>query len=234
MSEKMNYDAEEIAKFSQLSNDWWNPEGEFKTLHDINPLRLKYIMQQTDLKNKKVIDIGCGGGLLAEAMAKEFAQVTAIDLDENALKVASAHATASGILVKYDPVTVEEMAARMPQQFDVVTCLEMLEHVPDPASVVKACSQLVKPGGHVFFSTLNRTLKAYTLAVLGAEYIFRVLPRGTHHYEKFIKPAELASWMRLNHLNLIDIKGLQYNPFTRQSLLNTDVAINYIVYGMSN
>ena len=226
-----NVDPGEIAKFEALASRWWDPESEFKPLHDINPLRLDFIDARAGLAGKRVVDVGCGGGLLAEAMAHRGARVTGIDLGEAPLAVARLHAEESGVEVDYRCISVEAMAEETPDQFDVVTCLEMLEHVPDPASVVRACAALVKPGGQLFFSTLNRNPKAYLLAILGAEYVLGLLPRGTHDYEKFIRPAELAGWCRANGLEVQEQSGLVYNPLTRHYRLHpTDVSVNYMMH----
>lgn len=226
-----NVDPGEIAKFEALASRWWDPESEFKPLHEINPLRLDFIDARAGLAGKRVVDVGCGGGILAEAMAHRGAKVTGIDLGEAPLAVARLHAEESGVAVDYRCVSVETLAEEMPGEFDVVTCLEMLEHVPDPASVVRACAALVKPGGQLFFSTLNRNPKAYALAILGAEYLLRLLPRGTHDYEKFIRPAELAGWCRAAGLEIQEQSGLVYNPLTRRYRLHpTDVSVNYLMH----
>ena len=226
----INADIEELNKFSELAHKWWDKTSEFKPLHDINPLRLNYINKAVPLNGKTVLDVGCGGGILSESMAMKGAQVTGIDLGEKALKVAQLHSLESGVEVSYRLVSVEELAAEQPESFDVVTCLEMLEHVPDPASVVRACAQLVKPGGHVFFSTINRNPKAYLLAVVGAEYVLNMLPRGTHDYAKFIKPSELASWARTAGLSLHHQVGMSYNPITQHYWLGDDVSVNYLMH----
>ena len=225
-----NVDAAEIAKFEALAERWWDPKSEFRPLHDINPLRLNYIDERVGLKGKKVIDIGCGGGLVSEGMARRGATVTGIDLGEAPLAVARLHAQKDGIEVEYLNITAEEIAAGRAGQYDAVTCLEMLEHVPDPGAVIAACAKLVKPGGQVFFSTINRNPKAFVLAIVGAEYILRLLPRGTHEYAKLIKPSELAGWARDAGLQLKDTCGMQYNPFTAQASLNRDVSVNYLVH----
>ena len=225
-----NVDAAEIAKFEALAERWWDPKSEFRPLHDINPLRLNYIDERVGLKGKKVIDIGCGGGLVSEGMARRGATVTGIDLGEAPLAVARLHAQKDGIEVEYLNITAEEIAAERAGQYDAVTCLEMLEHVPDPGAVIAACAKLVKPGGQVFFSTINRNPKAFVLAIVGAEYILRLLPRGTHEYAKLIKPSELAGWARDAGLQLKDTCGMQYNPFTAQASLNRDVSVNYLVH----
>ena len=228
-NEDANVDVAELNKFSELAHKWWDKTSEFKPLHDINPLRLNYIDKAVSLKGKTVLDVGCGGGILSESMAIIGAKVTGIDLGEKALKVAQLHSLESGITVDYQLISVEELAKNHPASFDVVTCLEMLEHVPDPASVVTACAKLVKPGGKVFFSTINRNPKAYLFAVIGAEYILNMLPRGTHDYTKFIKPSELAGWMRLAGLQLEHQIGMSYNPITQHYWLGDDVSVNYMM-----
>lgn len=224
-----NVDPVEIAKFSALAAKWWDPTSEFKPLHEINPLRLEWINQRAPLAGKRVLDVGCGGGILTEAMAGKGAQVTGIDLAEKSLTVARLHQLESGAQVDYACISAEDLAAREPASFDVVTCMEMLEHVPDPGSIVRACATLVKPGGHVFFSTLNRNPKSYLFAVLGAEYILGLLPRGTHDYMKFIKPSELARFAREAHLNVQQWQGIGYNPLTGRYWLGTDTSVNYLV-----
>lgn len=225
-----NYDTAELNKFGELAHKWWDKTSEFKPLHDINPLRLNYIDQAVSLAGKTVLDVGCGGGILSESMAQKGATVTGIDLGEKALKVAQLHSLESGINVDYRLIAVEELAKEAPASFDVVTCLEMLEHVPDPASVVQACVQLVKPGGHVFFSTINRNPKAYLFAVVGAEYVLNMLPRGTHDYEKFLKPSELAGHVRNSDLTLKHQIGMSYNPITKHYWLDNDVSVNYMMH----
>jgi 2-polyprenyl-6-hydroxyphenyl methylase/3-demethylubiquinone-9 3-methyltransferase len=224
-----NVDATEIDKFSELAHRWWDPNSEFKPLHDINPLRLGWIDQHANLAGKTVIDIGCGGGILSESMADLGAEVTGIDLGEKALKVARLHLLESGRKVDYRHIAAEDMAAENPAAFDVVTCLEMLEHVPQPASIVAACAQLAKPGGWVFFSTLNRNLKSYAFAVLGAEYLLKLLPRGTHDYAKFLQPAELAAFARAAGLEVVDMIGMTYNPLTKTYALENDTGVNYLM-----
>ncbi len=230
MKNMINVDTNELNKFSELAHKWWDKTSEFKPLHDINPLRLNYIDKAVSLKGKTVLDVGCGGGILSESMALKGAKVTGVDLGEKALKVAQLHSLESGVEVSYRLVSVEELAAEKPESFDVVTCLEMLEHVPDPASVVHACAKLVKPGGHVFFSTINRNPKSYLLAVVGAEYVLNMLPRGTHDYAKFIKPSELASWARAAGLSLNHQIGMSYNPITQNYWLGGDVSVNYLMH----
>ncbi|MDX1914279.1 MAG: bifunctional 2-polyprenyl-6-hydroxyphenol methylase/3-demethylubiquinol 3-O-methyltransferase UbiG [Methylophilus sp.] len=227
-----NFDTAELNKFSDLAHKWWDKNSEFKPLHDINPLRLNYINQLVSLQDKRVLDVGCGGGILSESMAEKGAHVTGIDLGEKALNVARLHSLESGVAVDYQYISVETLAEQQPASFDVVTCLEMLEHVPDPASIVRACAKLVKPNGHVFFSTINRNPKAYLLAVIGAEYLLNMLPRGTHDYEKFIKPSELAAWMRQSELTLVDEIGMRYNPLTKHYWLGQDVSVNYLVHAI--
>lgn len=226
----VNADPTELAKFSDLAHKWWELDGEFKPLHRINPLRLDWMNQQASFKNKKILDVGCGGGILSDSMARLGAQVTGIDLATKALKVAKLHALeASTPNVSYEEISAEAKAEQAPGSFDVVTCMEMLEHVPNPASVVKACAQLVKPGGWVFFSTINRNPKAYISAILGAEYLLKIVPQGTHDFQKFIKPSELAYFIRAAGLDLKTSKGLQYNPITDRFWLNEDTSVNYMV-----
>ena len=225
----MNADPIELQKFSDLAHRWWDPESEFRPLHEINPLRLEWINARAALAGKSVLDIGCGGGILSESMARKGATVTGIDLSEKALKVADLHSLESGVQVHYELISAEDLALRQPASFDVVTCMEMLEHVPDPAAVVRACATLVKPGGQVFFSTINRNPKAYLFAVIGAEYLLRLLPRGTHDYAKFITPAELGQFVRHAGLAVDSIKGMTYNPFTRIYSLNQDTSVNYMI-----
>tara|TARA_B110000908_G_scaffold13463_1_gene15573 strand:+ start:2473 stop:3198 length:726 start_codon:yes stop_codon:yes gene_type:complete len=225
-----NVDAAELNKFSELAHKWWDKNSEFKPLHEINPLRLNYINDTVSLEGKRVLDVGCGGGILSESMAEKGAQVTGIDLGEKALKVAQLHSLERGVAVDYRLIAAEVLAEQEAGAYDVVTCLEMLEHVPDPASIVSACAKLVKPGGHVFFSTINRNPKAYAFAVLGAEYILQMLPKGTHDYAKFIKPSELASFARQANLTLQVQAGMSYNPITKNYALNKDVSVNYLVH----
>ncbi|MDR5171525.1 bifunctional 2-polyprenyl-6-hydroxyphenol methylase/3-demethylubiquinol 3-O-methyltransferase UbiG [Methylobacillus flagellatus] len=225
----VNVDQAELQKFAELAHKWWDKNSEFKPLHEINPLRLNYIDGHAGLAGKRVLDVGCGGGILSESMSERGADVTGIDLGEKALKVAKLHQYESGAKVDYRLISVEDLAQEAPESFDVVTCMEMLEHVPDPTAVVLACARLVKPGGKVFFSTINRNPKAYLFAVLGAEYVLNLLPRGTHEYEKFIKPSELAGWARAAGLDVIGSKGMGYNPLTKHYKLNDDVSVNYIL-----
>lgn len=225
-----NVDQAELDKFSALASRWWDPESEFKPLHAINPLRLDWIQQHTGpLAGKRVVDVGCGGGILSESMARAGATVTGIDLAEKSLKIARLHGLESGVQVDYRTVSAEQLAAEQAGQFDVVTCMEMLEHVPDPASIIQACSQLAKPGGWVFFSTLNRNPKSFLFAIVGAEYLLRLLPRGTHSYEHFIKPSELAASARRAGLQVADLGGMEYNPITDTYTLSRDTSVNYLV-----
>lgn len=230
----MNVDPAEVKKFGELAHRWWDPNSEFKPLHDINPIRLDWIGKHLDLSDKKVIDIGCGGGLLSEGMATIGAHVTGIDLAEKALAVARLHLLESGQKVDYQLISAEAMAAANPASFEAVTCMEMLEHVPDPASIVKSCATLVKPGGQVFFSTLNRNPKAWLLAVLGAEYVLKLLPRGTHDYSHFITPAELSSYCRQAGLTVTEIVGMNYNPFSRKCHFTSDTQVNYLLRAQRN
>lgn len=225
----MNVDQSEIDKFSALAHRWWDPTSEFKPLHAINPLRLNWIKKLVDLSGKKVVDIGCGGGILAESLANSGADTRGIDLSEKALKVAELHSLESGTSVKYEHISAEDLANREAGTYDVVTCMEMLEHVPDPKATIAACAALVKPGGRVFFSTLNRNPKSYLLAILGAEYILRLLPKGTHDYKKFIKPSELSEYARHAGLEFNEIIGLSYNPLTEKYSLGRDTDVNYLV-----
>ena len=230
MTETLNADPAELAKFSDLAHRWWDPESEFRPLHQINPLRLGWIDQHCPLAGLRVLDVGCGGGILSDAMARKGAQVLGIDLATKPLKVAQLHALEAGTQgVTYREVSVEALAAEQPGSFDAVTCMEMLEHVPDPASVVRACAALVKPGGQVFFSTLNRNPKSFLFAVVGAEYVLNLLPRGTHEYAKFIRPSELSLHCRTAGLELREIRGMQYNPLTRRYWLDSDASVNYLV-----
>lgn len=229
MSTQNNFDPAELAKFSDLAHRWWDKESEFRPLHQINPLRLAWIENMVPLKGLRVLDVGCGGGILADAMARKGADVLGIDLASKALKVAQLHALeAQTEGVAYQEISAEALAAEQPGSFDVVTCMEMLEHVPDPSLVVKACATLVKPGGHVFFSTINRNAKAFLFAIVGAEYVLNLLPRGTHEYAKLIKPSELSGYCRDVGLDLTHTKGLQYNPFTKHYWLDANTSVNYM------
>ena len=230
MNPTVNADPAELAKFSDLAHRWWDPESEFRPLHQINPLRLNWIDGLAALAGKTVLDVGCGGGILSDSMARKGAQVTGIDLSTKALKVAQLHALEAGTAnVQYREVSAETLAAEAPASFDVVTCMEMLEHVPDPSSVVKACSQLVKPGGWVFFSTLNRNPKSFLFAIIGAEYVLQLLPKGTHEYAKMIRPSELALYCRDAELELVQTRGMEYNPLTRRYWLSGDTSVNYLL-----
>lgn len=230
MCAAINVDHAEVSKFEQLASRWWDPNSEFKPLHQINPLRLDYIDARAALSGKAVLDVGCGGGILSESMAARGAHVTGIDMGEAPLEVARLHLLESGQEVEYRRIPVEELADEMPGQFDVVTCMEMLEHVPDPASVIAACAKLVRPGGQIFFSTLNRNPKSYLFAIVGAEYVLRMLPKGTHDFAKFIRPSELTRWAREAALETADITGLTYNPLTGIYKLDPrDVDVNYMV-----
>ena len=230
MCAAVNVDHAEVSKFEQLASRWWDPNSEFKPLHEINPLRLDYIDERVGLSGKTVLDVGCGGGILAESMAARGAHVTGIDMAEAPLEVARLHLLESGQQVDYRQITAEQLAEEMPGRFDAVTCMEMLEHVPDPASVIAACAALVRPGGQVFFSTINRNPKSYLFAIVGAEYVLRMLPRGTHDYAKFIRPSELSHWIRAAGLDVDDITGLTYNPLSGVYKLDPrDVDVNYMV-----
>ncbi|MBW0172600.1 MAG: bifunctional 2-polyprenyl-6-hydroxyphenol methylase/3-demethylubiquinol 3-O-methyltransferase UbiG [Hydrogenophaga sp.] len=229
MNSNVNADPAELAKFSDLAHRWWDPESEFRPLHQINPLRLEWIDRLAGLAGKRVVDIGCGGGILSDSMARKGAKVTGIDLSAKALRVAQLHALEAGTSnVSYQEISAEAMAQEHPGEFDVVTCMEMLEHVPDPGSVVRACSTLVKPGGWVFLSTLNRNPKAFLFAILGAEYVLQLLPKGTHEYAKFIRPSELAAHCRSADLAVEQTRGMQYNPLTRRYWLDEDTSVNYL------
>jgi 2-polyprenyl-6-hydroxyphenyl methylase/3-demethylubiquinone-9 3-methyltransferase len=225
----LNADPAELEKFGALAHRWWDPQGEFRPLHDLNPLRLAWIDGLAPLAGKRVLDVGCGGGILSEAMARAGADVTGIDLSEQPLKVAQLHLLESGLSVRYELISAEEMQKTSANHFDVVTCMELLEHVPDPASTVAACAKLVKPGGRVFFSTINRNPKAWLLAVVGAEYVLKMLPRGTHDYARFIKPSELSRWCRDAVLEPVELKGMTYNPITNEYRLGEDCSVNYAI-----
>ncbi len=225
-----NVDPAEIAKFESIAANWWNPEGEFKPLHELNPLRLNYINERTPLSQKIILDVGCGGGILTEGLTRRGAKVTGIDMGEANLQAARIHAEQEQLTIEYERIPVEELALQRPAFYDVVTCMEMLEHVPDPAAIIAACSQLVKPGGHVFFSTINRNPKAYLTAIVGAEYILKLLPKGTHEYLKFIKPSELSAWARAANLTVKDVSGMSVNPFTMSFKLTRKADVNYFVH----
>jgi len=225
-----NIDRAELAKFEAIASRWWDPESEFRPLHDINPLRLNYIDERCNLSGKTVIDIGCGGGILSESMAKRGANVTGIDMGEAPLAVAKLHKLESGVEVNYLHSTAEAFAEQKPGSYDIVTCLEMLEHVPDPASVIKACAKLAKPGGHVFFSTINRNPKSFVFAIVGAEYVLNLLPKGTHDYKKLIRPSELSKWSRAARLSVTEVTGMAYNPFMKRYKLGRDASVNYLIH----
>jgi 2-polyprenyl-6-hydroxyphenyl methylase/3-demethylubiquinone-9 3-methyltransferase len=225
-----NIDPLEIAKFEALAERWWDINSDFKPLHDINPLRLNYIEHHAPLAGKNVLDVGCGGGILAESMVVKGARVTGIDMGESPLSVAKLHGLESGIKVDYQQISAEQLAIKQCEKYDVITCLEMLEHVPDPASIIHACATMAKPGGALFFSTINRNPKSYFLAIIGAEYVLNILPRGTHDYQYFIRPSELSGWARESGLNIQDITGMTYNPLNKKYKLNTDVSVNYLVH----
>lgn len=227
-----NADPAELQKFSDLAHRWWDPESEFKPLHDINPLRINYIAERVALPNARLIDVGCGGGLITEALAQRGASVIGIDLAEKPLGVAKLHASQAGLPIEYQLISAESMAERMPGAFDAVTCLEMLEHVPDPARTIAACARLVKPGGNIFFSTLNRNIKALMLAIVGAEYLMKMLPKGTHDFRKFIRPSELSRWCREANLDVVDIRGMSYNILERRYFLSADTSVNYLVHAV--
>lgn len=229
-----NYDVQELEKFAAHAAHWWDPAGELKTLHQLNPLRLSYIKEKIDLQNKHVIDIGCGGGILSESMALSGAQVTGIDMNKPVIDVAKLHQLETGTKVEYLHVAAETIAKERPGQYDVVTCLEMLEHVPDPAAIVRACAELAKPGGHLFFSTINRNPKAYLFAIVGAEYVLKLLPKNTHDFAKFIRPSELNAWAKKFGINAQELKGISYNPFNEQFKLTDDIAVNYLFYAQKD
>ena len=230
MSDTVNADPAELAKFSDLAHRWWDPDSEFRPLHQINPLRLDWINSHVPLDGKRVLDVGCGGGILSDSMARKGSEVLGIDLAAKALKVAQLHALEAGTTnVVYREVSAEALAAEQPGGFDVVTCMEMLEHVPDPASIVRSCAALAKPGGWVFFSTINRNPKAFLLAIVGAEYVLNLLPRGTHEYLKFVRPSELAGYCRGAGLDLVHTRGMEYNPLTRRYWLSGDTSVNYLL-----
>ncbi len=231
MKDSLNVDNAEIAKFEALAKRWWDKNSEFKPLHEINPLRTNFIDERTPVAELNILDVGCGGGILCEALAKRGANVTGIDMGEAPLSVAKLHQLESNVSINYKKITAEELAEQQPESFDIVTCLEMLEHVPDPSQVIKACADLVKPNGDVYFSTINRNPKSYAFAIIGAEYVLQLLPKGTHEYNKFIKPSELASWARSAGLDWLEITGMTYNPLTKKYKLNqNDVDVNYLVH----
>jgi 2-polyprenyl-6-hydroxyphenyl methylase/3-demethylubiquinone-9 3-methyltransferase len=225
-----NFDPSEQAKFDRIAASWWDPEGESRPLHELNPARLRFVRERVVLEGSKVLDVGCGGGILSEALAREKASVTGIDVAGKALSVARLHLLESGLEVDYRAATAERFATEYAGAFDVVTCMELLEHVPEPGSVVSSCAALLRDGGHCFLSTLNRTPAAFTLAIVGAEHVLRLLPRGTHRYDRFIRPSELAVWLRAAGLELLEVRGLHYNPVTRTAKLGGSVAVNYLVH----
>jgi len=231
-----NIDLDEVEKFASLAARWWDKDSEFKPLHDINPLRLNYIKEQYDgsIKGKRILDVGCGGGILCESLALEGAEVVGIDLAEAGLEVAKLHLLESGLDVNYQKITAEEFAESNAETFDIVTCMEMLEHVPEPSSIIKSCSKLVKPQGRVFFSTINRNPKSYFFAIVGAEYVLNLLPKGTHNYEKFIRPSEIDKWARRNNLFIASMIGMTYNPITKRYKLEKDVSVNYLTHYQKN
>lgn len=228
----LNADQDELKKFAAHAARWWDPEGDLKTLHQINPLRMSYIQSLVDLTDKDVIDIGCGGGILTESLAKANARVTGIDMHQAIIDAAKLHQQQAGLTIEYLQITAEDIAKERKEQYDVVTCLEMLEHVPDPTSVINAVAALVKPGGHIFFSTINRNPKAYLFAIVGAEYILRMLPKNTHDYRKFIKPSELDAWLRAANMQTKHMKGIHYHPLTKQFSLTDDVSVNYLLHAV--
>ncbi len=228
-TKRINVSQEEIDKFNELAHKWWDETSEFKPLHDINPLRLNFIHEKVNFKNKKVLDVGCGGGILAESMTKLGANVMGIDMGKKVIRIAKLHALQSKLDIDYQCVSLETIATKKEPIFDVITCMEMLEHVPEPANIVSLCSRLLKPGGTLFMSTINRNIKAYLFAVIGAEYILKLLPRGTHDYEKFIKPSELIAWCRREELNITTLKGMTYNPITQVYKLGDDISVNYLI-----
>ena len=227
--DKENIDQAEVEKFNALAHKWWDPTSEFRPLHEINPLRVNFITSKVNLKGKKLLDVGCGGGILSESMAKEGAHVTAIDQGEKVIKIAQLHNLESKLDIDYKQLNIEDFCKNNKNKFDVITCLEMLEHVPNPASIIMACSSLLKPNGKIFFSTINRNPKSFLFAIIGAEYILKLLPKGTHSYEKFITPAELMSWCEMERLNFNDIVGMTYNPLLKKYSLGKDVSVNYLV-----
>lgn len=228
MTATENVHAHEIDKFGSQAERWWDPQGEFKTLHDVNPLRLRFIQEHADLQGKRIVDVGCGGGILTEALAKLGAEALGIDLSEDLIDIADLHSLESGVNASYQKISAEALAEQQPESFDHVTCMEMLEHVPDPGSIISACSKLVKPGGMVFFSTLNRVPKSYLLAILAAEHLLKMVPKGTHEYKSFIKPSELSQSARDAGLELQSLIGIQYNPFSKRFSLGKDIDVNYI------
>lgn len=227
---KTNHNNAEIEKFSQLANHWWELDGELKTLHDINPTRVQFICNHVDFKNKKVLDVGCGGGILTESLAKLGCEVTGIDLAAKTIEVAKQHAKQSGLVIQYYCKDIADLAQEQPEQYDIVTCMEMLEHVSQPEIIINNCAKLIKPTGHLFLSTINRTLTAYLFAIIGAEYLFKLLPYHTHSYEKLIRPSELASWLRKNNMEIGKIVGMGYNPLLRKAYLTSQLSVNYLLH----
>jgi 2-polyprenyl-6-hydroxyphenyl methylase/3-demethylubiquinone-9 3-methyltransferase len=230
----VNFDQSEIEKFDAMATKWWDEKGPCRPLHELNPLRLDFIQQYVSLADQHVLDVGCGGGILSEGLAIQGAHVTGIDLSQQALTVAQQHAQAHQLNITYKEIAVETLAEQQPAQFDIITCFELLEHVPDPSSIIRACAQLIKPHGHLFFSTINRNFKAYLFAILGAEYFLKLLPKGTHEYQKFIKPNELAAWLRTADIRLEKLCGMGYHPLTRQFYLTNDISVNYLAYCREN
>lgn len=226
---KVGNDNAEIEKFSQLASDWWNKEGKLKTLHDINPTRLKFIGEQVDLKGKKILDVGCGGGILSESLVSLGGNVTGIDLAAETIEVAKRHASTSGLTIDYRCVSIETLAGEQPKQYDMIVCMEMLEHVSQPEQIIKYCAQLMKPSASLFLSTINRSLTAYLFAIIGAEYLFKLIPPRTHDYDKLIRPSEIASWLRDNHMKINKIVGMGYNPFSRRAYLTPRLSVNYLL-----
>lgn len=230
LNKNNNVDEKEINQFSQHASTWWDKNGDFKTLHQINPVRFDYVASKTDFKNKKLLDIGCGGGIFAESAAAAQAETSGIDLSQDLIEVAKLHLYESNLKINYQCISAEDFAKKNKEKFDIVTCFEMLEHVPDPKSIIKACYDLVKPGGHVFFSTINRNLKSWALAIVAAEHILKIIPKGSHHYEKLIRPSELSKWCRDNNLDVLEKMGVNYNPLTNKCRLHKSLDINYLIY----
>lgn len=230
MTSYSNVDSEEIAKFSALAKEWWDENGPMKPLHALNPLRLSYVQKNCEIRDKNILDIGCGAGILTESLAKAGAIATGIDMSGDAIHIAKQHAEKSALHIHYEKIRVEDFAAKNPATFDVITCMEMLEHVPDPCAIIQAATQLLKPNGMIFFSTINRNVKSFLSAIVGAEYILNLLPKGTHHYEKFIRPSELTHWAEKNHLMLRGLQGITFHPFKNKFELTNSVGVNYLIY----